>query len=140
MTNNLFVGCSIALHIDARGLGWRSFGFDELKQKLELWPYQKEPWSTRYPRLSSILADEPMAPKGILVSRNILIDCPSWDDIESKAKPFLTMENNLPDARRSLLAPGDGLPRIKADATDVSAIGFEAIPVECIGVLRNTGR
>ena len=140
VTNNLFVGCSKALHIDARGLGWRSFGFDELKQKLELWPYQKEPWSTRYPRLSSILADEPMAPKGILVSRNILIDCPSWDDIESKAKPFLTMENNLPDARRSLLAPGDGLPRIKADATDVSAIGFEAIPVECIGVLRNTGR
>ena len=140
VTNNVFVDCAKALHVDARGLGWRAFGFDELKNKLQLWPDQKEPWSTRYPQIPSILSDEPMAPKGIQISRNVLIGCPSWDDIESKARPFLTMKNNLPDAPRTLLAPGDGPPRINADAAEVSGIGFETIPTERIGVLRNTGR
>ncbi len=31
--NNLFIDCKKALHIDARGLGWRAYGFDELKAK-----------------------------------------------------------------------------------------------------------
>jgi hypothetical protein len=83
--NNLFVDCFRALHIDARGLGWRTYGFDELKQKLELWPYTKVPWSTRYPALLTLLSDEPMAPKNVLVARNIIVDS-TWDDIEGKAQ------------------------------------------------------
>ena len=140
MLNNVFVDCRKALHVDARGLGWRTFGFDELKKKLELWPYQKEPWSTRYPQLLTLLADEPMAPKGVVISRNILIDCPSWNDIEAKARPFVTMKDNLLDAPRALLAGGGGPPRIKADAPEVRGIGFATIPVEKIGLKRSSGR
>ncbi len=44
--NNVFIDCAKRLHIDARGLGWRTFGFDELKKKLEQWPYKEEPWRT----------------------------------------------------------------------------------------------
>ncbi len=46
-----------------------------------------------------------MAPKGIVVARNIFIDS-QWDDIEGKAKPFVKMENNLLEAPRSLLQKG----------------------------------
>jgi hypothetical protein len=53
--NNLFVDCPNALHIDARGLGWRAYGFDELKKTLEAHPYRQPPWSTRYPELLTLL-------------------------------------------------------------------------------------
>ncbi|MFZ4775681.1 MAG: right-handed parallel beta-helix repeat-containing protein [Terrimicrobiaceae bacterium] len=132
--NNLFVDCPKALHIDARGLGWRAFGFEELKEKLELWPYRDEPWSARYPQLPGLLSDEPMAPKGILVARNILIDCPSWDDIENKARPFLTMTENLPDAPRTLLTGSSEIPCINEVAPEVRKIRFEAIPIQKIGL------
>ncbi len=134
--NNLFVDCRKALHIDARGMGWRAFGFDELKKKLELWPYRSEPWSARYPQLLTLLSDEPMAPKGIVVARNIFVDCPSWNDIEPKAKPFVTMTDNLFDAPRTLLAAGGGIPRINLQAPEVRAIQFAPIPTDHIGLLK----
>jgi hypothetical protein len=136
--NNLFIDCKQALHIDARGLGWRTYGFDELKNKLEQWPYKTPPWSTRYPELLTLLQDEPMAPKGNIVARNIIIDS-QWDDIESKAKPYVKMENNLLEAPRSLLQKG-ALPGVNLNAQAVRDIGFKPIPSEKIGLFKSSER
>lgn len=133
--NNLFVDCHPALHIDARGLDWRSGGFEELKAKLLPWPYRQPPWSDRYPGLPCILEDEPMAPKGIIVEKNVLIDSPG-DDIDAKARPFLTLKDNLPDAPHILLEGGSGVPHLKTPALEAEAIGFETIPWEKIGLFR----
>lgn len=136
--NNLFIDCKKTLHIDARGLGWRAYGFEELKQKLEQWPYQSPPWSTHYPELLTLLQDEPMAPKGIVVARNIFINC-QWDDIEGKAKPYVKMENNLLEAPRSLLQKGD-VPSVKTDTETVRQIGFQALPTAQMGLQKSADR
>jgi hypothetical protein len=134
VVNNLFVDCTKPLHIDARGLGWRSFGFDELKKKLEIWPYQKPPWSTRYPALVNILAEEPMAPRGVVVEHNILVACPG-DDIEPKAKPYLTMKQNALDAPASVLVgPANGIPEIDPANPLFRDVDFQQIPYDKIGI------
>lgn len=140
VVNNLFVDCLSALHIDARGLGWRAYGFDELKQKLTQWPYQQPPWSTRYPKLVTLLNDEPMAPKGVVVAHNVLISS-QWDDIEGKAKPYVTMQQNLLDAPRALLRnPAGQMPRVDAAAPALRAIGFQPIPYTSIGLYQSSAR
>ena len=132
--NNLFVDCPPALHIDARGLGWAANGFEGLKKKLELWPYQVPPWSDRYPDLVHILDEEPMAPRGIVVSNNILVSCVG-DEIEPKAKNYLTLKQNLMDAPTSILIrPLNGLPRVDPADARVRAIDFQPIPYNQIGV------
>ncbi len=166
--NNLFIDCPSALHIDARGLGWRADGFDDLKQKLEAMPYKTQPWSTRYPKLPALLNDEPMAPKGIVVAHNVIIGS-NWDDIEKKALPFIAMRDNLLDAPRSLLftvsqslgitahIPVGAIPRTRGDArfllppstwagpnlipdASFKAIGFTPIPVDRIGLYASPER
>lgn len=138
--NNLFVDCFSALHIDARGLGWRAYGFDELKKKLEMWPYRQPPWSTRYPALLTLLTDEPMAPKGIVVAHNIIVSS-TWDDIESKAKPYVTMQQNLLEAPREvLLTKGAGMPLVNGKSPLVRSIGFQPLPVKQIGLYRSADR
>ena len=140
--NNLFIDCKKALHIDARGLGWRAYGFEELKQKLEKWPYQTPPWSERYPELLTLLQDEPMAPKGIVVARNIFVDS-QWDDIEGKAKPFVKMENNLLEAPRALLQNGaakGSAPNVNINAEAVKHIGFQPLPVVQMGLFKSPER
>ncbi|MDX9981281.1 MAG: right-handed parallel beta-helix repeat-containing protein [Lentisphaeria bacterium] len=131
--NNLFVACQPALHIDARGLGWRAYGYDELRRKLELWPYQQEPWASRYPELVGILDDEPMIPKGNVVRRNVAVGG-RWDSVEAKAKPHVALENNW---------VGDGNPGfVDLAALDlrilpgsaVAELGFAPIPLDRIGL------
>lgn len=140
VVNNLFVDCYSALHIDARGLGWRAYGFDDLKKKLEQWPYKQPPWSQRYPTLVNILEDEPMAPKGIVVTRNIMV-ATEWNDIEAKAKPYLKMEQNILDASRDVLAAGNTpMPEVNPAAPAVKDLKFEPIPYAQIGLYRSAER
>ncbi|HXH61415.1 MAG TPA: right-handed parallel beta-helix repeat-containing protein, partial [Fimbriimonadaceae bacterium] len=70
---NLFVRCHIAMHLDARGLGWAKGGFDGLKASLESVPYKSDVWKNRYPGIERILDDDPMAPKGNIVAGNALL-------------------------------------------------------------------
>ena len=134
--NNLFVDCKSALHIDARGLGWREYGKDELTQKLQKWPYQTPPWSTRFPELLTLLDDEPMAPRGIVVARNIFVDS-QWDDIEGKAKPYVAMRNNLLESGPQVLAGGKigaAMPRVDDSAPAVKKIDFAPLDYANIGL------
>jgi hypothetical protein len=113
--NNIFIDCSPSIHIDARGLGWMKdlhipdwIKEAEEKGTISGIAYNKPPYSTRYPGLADILNNEPGAPKGNVISRNI---CKGgiWDkasgfwntSIEAKARPWLTMKDNVvaPDSQ-----------------------------------------
>lgn len=73
--HNLVIACERGLHVDARGIA-RGYDKDKgLLRGLTAVPYQKEPWSQRYPSLMSLLANRPERPRGNLVSGNAVIAC-----------------------------------------------------------------
>ena len=106
--NNIFIDCVPSIHVDARGIGWMQYFTDswikeaEEKGTISGTAYDQPPYSTKYPKLVNILNDEPRAPKGNIISRNICVGG-VWDkasgfwsmSIEDKARPFLTMEDNI---------------------------------------------
>ncbi|NOZ56229.1 MAG: right-handed parallel beta-helix repeat-containing protein [Calditrichaeota bacterium] len=73
--NNLFVQCEPSVHVDARGLGWARKYFDGrynvLWERLKAVPYNKPPYSERYPELVRLPEDDPAVPKNNRIVRNI---------------------------------------------------------------------
>jgi hypothetical protein len=133
--NNLFIDCKPAIHVDARGLGWCKGIEPYLRKRLAAIPYTQPPWSTRYPEMQTILTNNPMAPMGNVFRRNVCW-LGRWDDIEAKARPCLTLENNLigtdphlADAKRLDF-------RLRKDSPAWS-LGFKPIPVKEIGLYKD---
>jgi hypothetical protein len=131
VVNNIFVDCVPAVRADARGLGWRKYGQKSLTKGLTKFPYKQPPWSTQYPELVGMLEDEPMTPKGGVVARNI---CRGghWLHINPKARPYITVENNLVEEDPLFVDPEDGDFRLREDSP-AWEIGFEPIPYDKIG-------
>ena len=136
--NNVFVDCVPATHVDARGLGWAADGFSGLKESLLALPYQQPPWSDRYPQLVNILNDDPMAPKGNVVARNICIGG-RWGDFEAKAKPMVTFQDNLLDTDPHFVDAAHDNYRLRPDSP-AFRLGFKRIPLEKIGLYRSDDR
>ncbi|MFN3420182.1 MAG: hypothetical protein ACK40X_00470 [Armatimonadota bacterium] len=111
-----------------------------MKERLMAVPYKQPPWSERYPKLVNILEDEPAAPKGNIIRRNICIRG-RWMDIEGKAKPYVLVEENLIDAESQELFvnPDKSDYRLKPNSPAVK-IGFKPIPLERIGLYRDEWR
>ena len=136
--NNIFVDCSPALHVDARALGWADYHADEWieeareKKTISGIAYTEPPYSERYPRLPGLLEDEPKAPKGNRIVRNIFWGG-TWDAIEEKARPYILFEDNLLDEDpRFVDAAGQDF-RLDKDSPAFN-LGFKAIPVREIGL------
>jgi parallel beta-helix repeat protein len=163
VTNNIFINCVPALHVDARGMGWMQDHTDAwIKEATEKGTilgiaWNRPPYSTRYPKLPSLLEDEPKAPKGNVIANNICVGG-NWDkasgfwgmSIEAAARPYLDMHDNV-------VAPGTGVedplsksfviadplfkdpanPEIKgfrlAKGSPALKLGFRQIPFEEIG-------
>ena len=134
--NNLFIECSPAIHVDARGLGWAASAQERLTRELKLMPYQSEPWKSRYPELTGLLEDpEPMAPKGNLIARNIQWKG-KWDDIERKAYPYLTFQHNMLDIDPKFVDAATHNFQLQDDSPAFK-IGFQKIPMEKIGLYQD---
>jgi len=94
VANNLFVDCRPALHIDARAMNWASGSVaTTMTDRLKAMPYASDLWRRRYPQLEGILNDEPAAPKGNLVARNLFV-AGRWDDVYKEARPYVTFTDN----------------------------------------------
>ena len=132
--NNLFVDCDEALHVDARGLNWMAKhveGEGIMRRRLGEVPYQRPPWSERYPRLAGILDDDPAAPKGNVVARNVSWGG-EWIELIPPARNFLRPEDNLV-GEDPLFADAASMDfRLQHDSP-AYALGFKRIPMERIG-------
>lgn len=138
MTNNMFIHCGKAFSIDARGLGWaKGVGGFATKELIDL-NYKQPPWSVRYPELLTLLEDEPLAPKGNVMARNICWGSP-WGSTESKAMPHVKFEDNLEniDPLFSGKPPADFSLKAKSPALK---LGFRPIQFEKIGVYKSRNR
>ncbi len=147
VTNNLFVDCNPALHIDARALGWAHDHADEWvregreKGTLSGIRYNKPPYSERYPELVNILDEEPAAPRGNRVLANVSFGG-KWDGVYEDARKYQTIENNLVDRDPLFATPeriGEGKhPRAVDFALQLDspswAIGFKKLPLEEMGL------
>jgi hypothetical protein len=75
--NNVFVDAGWAMHIDNRGMGWQKKTLGNpnstLERRLAAMPYQKPPWSTRYPELVDIREDRFGEPVDNVVQRNLFV-------------------------------------------------------------------
>jgi hypothetical protein len=79
--NNLFVDCKYGVLMDARGLGWAKDyiapgGGWRMYDKLKAVQHDQPPYSTRYPKLATILDEAPAEPRGNAVRRNIAVRTP----------------------------------------------------------------
>ena len=130
--NNIFVDCDPALHIDARAMNWAGYIVPTImKDGLDAMPYQGPLWAERYPDLVGIWEDEPAAPKGNVVARNIL-QGGKWDGVREEARPYVTFEDNLIDRDVKFVGKPPEDFRLQEDSP-AFAIGFQRIPVEKIG-------
>jgi len=142
--NNIFVECQPAVHIDARALGWASSGSDgwvkEGKEKgtLSGIKYNQPPYSQRYPRLVNILEEDPAAPRGNVVARNICVGG-KWDDIERKARPLVTFQDNLLEQDPHFLNAAE-LNFQLAQNSPAFDLGFKRIPIEKMGPYEDADR
>lgn len=140
--NNIFVDCKPAMHVDARALGWAGYHSDEwIKEANEKGTllgiaYNKPPYSERYPKLVNILNENPKAPVGNIIARNICWGG-QWDDIEEKARPFLTIENNLIDVDPLFVDAANQNFNLQPNSPAFK-IGFEKIPFDQIGLRKKT--
>jgi hypothetical protein len=135
--NNVFVDCQPALHIDARALGWAHGHSDEWIREgkeqgtLSRTRFNQPPYSARYPQLPRILEEDPAAPRGNVVSRNICWGG-RWDEVEERARALVTFRDNLLDTDPLFENAAQQNFQLRADSP-AFRLGFERIPVEKIG-------
>ena len=149
VTNNVFIDCWRAAHLDNRGMGWQKKATDDpkgtLRTRLRSMPYKSGPWKERYPTLVNILEDDPNIPKRNTFSRNISAGG-TWDDIHHGTRKYQTVEKNLAADRDNgfvrLIKDDQGRPaRFEfKDPDAVAAIGFEALPLEKMGLYEDECR
>ncbi|MGQ9590185.1 MAG: alpha/beta hydrolase fold domain-containing protein [Planctomycetota bacterium] len=107
---NVFVDCDPAVHVDARALGWASYHAEawirEGREKgtLSGTRYAEPPFD-RYPGLARILDEEPAAPRGNVIARNVCVGG-RWDEVEPAARPCVRWEDNVLLADRGFAGPG----------------------------------
>ncbi|MHC4105201.1 MAG: right-handed parallel beta-helix repeat-containing protein, partial [Planctomycetota bacterium] len=134
--NNIFVDCKPALHIDARAMNWASYHVNTtMTERLKAMPYKSELWRNRYPRLVNILEDEPAAPKGNIIRRNICSGG-KWLELHSMDKKIVTWEDNFVDKEPEFIDKSNMNFQLKADS-DIYKLGFKRIPIEKIGLLED---
>ena len=137
--NNIFVECDPAVHIDARGLNWakkhiaREGGWHMYK-KLEAVDYDRPPYSTRYPKLATILEDDPAVPEGNIIQRNI---CSGgrWLDLQGVDRNIVTFKDNLIGVAPCFVDPARKNFQLK-DNSPAYKLGFKRIPIERIGPIK----
>jgi hypothetical protein len=137
--NNIFVDCRPALHVDARALGWAKDSISTtMTQRLKAMPYDSPLWRQRYPELVRVLEDEPAAPKGNVVARNVSWGG-RWSEVEGKAQPYLTFSDNCV-AQDPLFQDSPPKTFRLQDNSPAYKIGFKPVPFEKIGLYESEFR
>jgi hypothetical protein len=149
VTNNVFIGCWKAAHLDNRGMGWQKKATDdpkgELRSHLRSMPYTNGLWRARYPQLVNVLEDDPGVPKRNVFARNVSAGG-VWEDISKSIRAYQTVTNNLvfdsDPAWITLVKDATGRPvRLEfKDAAAVQALAFAPVPVDKMGLYQDPRR
>ena len=114
-------------------MGWAKYHADEWvkegreKGALSGIRYRESPYRERYPKLPPILDEEPWAPRGNVVCRNLCLGG-KWDEIEARARPMVTFQDNLVGTDPGIR--GRGPRQLRAQARGPRAqVGLRAAPV-----------
>jgi hypothetical protein len=145
--NNIFIDCDPAIDIDGRGLSksavWNNMVYKTMKQRLERMNWKQPPYSTRYPELADLQKyydkDDGLPPGNILVARNICVG-EKWLTIRWGAtKEMVTVQDNLIKGDPHFVDAANGDFRLKDDSSAFK-LGFKRIPIEQIGLVKQTTR
>jgi len=159
--NNVFVDCPRAFHLDARALGWAAYAVEpRLRTARETGElcgvrFKEPPFSTRYPKLATMLDDEPAKPKGNIVRCNIFwqgqgeylrrmaqgkpIESTWWQHIEAKVLDLVRLEDNLVNVDPGFVNEEADNFQLRKDSP-AWKIGFQRIPIERIGLRQDGSR
>jgi hypothetical protein len=138
--NNLFIHCDRSVALDDRGLRWKQprepakYPSWDLVGKLKKLPYDRPPWSAKYPELATILDDDPWAPVGNRFVRNIVIGGRAIY-ATPRARQLLEQKGNLiiKDATDAMIE------RIKAEP-GARLKGFQPLPLGKMGFAEDAAR
>jgi len=139
---NIFIDLPIGIHVDARGP--RGITLDKpgswnLLEKCKQVGYLSPLWKQRYPRLATVMDDDPLMPVGNSIRDNILIDCKKPYAISKGIKDeWLGRANNIElrrdDVKRLLPSGASGtLDLARLPGVWKRVTGFQPIPIEKIG-------
>lgn len=122
--NNVFANCSPAVHVDSRGMSWQHGMVEDprgvLRAELAARHVDTPPYATRYPALGPLVSDRSGAPKGTVITRNVLIGAGSFA-IDSDARPYVTIEQTFGAADARFVQP-------MADSTRTSLAALRLAP------------
>lgn len=140
--NNLFVDSSPAIHVDARGRTWQRAATQDpngvLRERLRAVPYDRSPYSDRYPGLVRLLEEDPGSPRGNVLRRNAVVGGVALrlrDGTEAEVKVDQLFGDA--DVTFSTGRPQDSRQDPEAFAIDRAARavqdGFTALPLTAMG-------
>ena len=139
---NLFIECDTAVHLDNRSQGWarkyqKPGGDHRMYGKLKEVRHDQPPWSERYPALARILDQNPHAPLGNVVRKNVAVRCRRWLAAYRGGEKILTLKDNLvtKDDPGFVNAKARDF-RLKPDSMVFGKVpGFQPIPFGKIGLV-----
>ncbi|MBN2295278.1 MAG: right-handed parallel beta-helix repeat-containing protein [Pirellulales bacterium] len=142
---NIFIDLPQGIFVDARGP--RGITLDKpgswnLLEKCKQVDYLSPLWKKRYPRLAKVMDEEPLLPMGNSMHNNIMIGCEKPFALTKDVKESWLDRKNNPASKAEdfpgLVSKGDppklNLSKLPAVWKKVS--GFEAIPIEKIGLVK----
>ena len=140
---NIFVDLPIGIHVDARGP--RGITLDKpgswnLLDKCKKVDYLSPLWRERYPRLASVMDDNPLMPMGNAMHENILIACKKPFSLQKGVEEAWLDRKNNPewsmDEATSFLGGGASQRLELTNLPDLwqRVQGFQPIPIEKIGL------
>ena len=142
--NNIFAKYKIGIHFDARGIGWSRRliegrqGSWDMFGRLESVPYDKPPYSTKYPQLPNILNENPLEPKDNRIVGNVFdgepwLDPRGFKQAEAEQRGWVRITNNVIGVDPRFVDRARGDFRL-ADDSPARDIGFQEIPLKKIGL------
>ncbi|MCH2373780.1 MAG: right-handed parallel beta-helix repeat-containing protein, partial [Planctomycetes bacterium] len=148
--NNVFIDCDEPVNIDNRGLRWTFLNPNgdlrttRMYKKLVEISHDAPPWSERYPKLARILNENPRAPVGNTLKRNLYVRS-NWRDPEAWCREhsprhvttkYMDIVDNFATEKDPGFVDAKGLNfALRSNAVVYEKIpGFQPIPFERIGL------
>ncbi len=116
MEGNIIVDCKLGFDCDARGLGWAASSKPTMMERLNAMPYQGSAWKDWYPKLATILENQPMAPMGNIMKGNFLIRSGKLlDRTEEAYRKTTQYDKNVESSQAGSWTKVPGVPNFPVD-------------------------